>query len=500
MKKMNIILDETTILNFPFLWKLVLRYYRISFVIPVLGALLALQYYISQNSIYTASQSFKNIADEADSPTNAIAKLLGENTNRLSTSEVIGMVQGADFISRVSANVVDHPKFEFLNFNGLGVKNLKTQHEMFGFCKQDHECLVNEVQKVIGQFFEIEHDHLVENRFYLKVKMLDRMTAVTVLKIVAEQLELERLRTIKHFIQVQQRISDELIHKKKEELNNIEISSLKDESNRVFSDLEAIKLKVASAGKILEIKKYELNKAEATLKQTENISQGNGMQDEKEQYNQYITVKKRVTELVQDIHALELNQELLSEQDHSILKELKRELRKKRKELKNFKNIGRGVANIDEFLESKDRGSNFTEFDLEVIKREYKKIFAEYTSLEEQKNELVQKKIKLDHKHEELRPAFEYLKLLESKTIQLKLVESTIVSDLVFDKHVANVAAFKRATKEKVSLFAILLILFCMFVCLLVRYMTDSRIYDEYELSRNFEDLEIIGNTPDFHQ
>jgi hypothetical protein len=40
---------------------------------------------------------------------------------------------------------------------------------------------------------------------------------------------------------------------------------------------------------------------------------------------------------------------------------------------------------------------------------------------------------------------------------------------------------------------------FLLLFVVILRYIFDGRIYDEYELKNNFEDLEIIGNTPDFH-
>ena len=105
----------------------------------------------------------------------------------------------------------------------------------------------------------------------------------------------------------------------------------------------------------------------------------------------------------------------------------------------------------------------------------------------------------VETKFEEYKPSFEYLKLLEGKLVQIRLIESTVVSDIVFDNNASPVVGLKRSTKMKVFIVCTGFGIFLAFVYLIARYLLDSKIYDEDELKSNFNDLEIIGNTPDFN-
>ena len=123
MKKLNVILDETTIINFSFFRKLIRRYYLICSIIPLLVIGFSYSFYNSQNIIFMQSKSFKNVSNDADSPTIAIAKIIGESQEGVDASEIIGMTQSLDFIKKLATDIYESGKYLSFNYNSLNSKN-----------------------------------------------------------------------------------------------------------------------------------------------------------------------------------------------------------------------------------------------------------------------------------------------------------------------------------------------------------------------------------------
>ena len=82
MKKLNIVLNETSIINFPFLWKLVKRYKFLSITVPVIAAIYSTSVFLGQNTIYSGEVGFKYINEGSNSPTSMIFSMLGEKKRR----------------------------------------------------------------------------------------------------------------------------------------------------------------------------------------------------------------------------------------------------------------------------------------------------------------------------------------------------------------------------------------------------------------------------------
>ena len=77
-------------------------------------------------------------------------------------------------------------------------------------------------------------------------------------------------------------------------------------------------------------------------------------------------------------------------------------------------------------------------------------------------------------------------------------MNSTVVSDLKFEHELGPKIVFKSLSKVKSFLYSIVLSLFLVLMVIILLYLLDDKIYDKYELERTFEDLSVIGNTPDF--
>jgi hypothetical protein len=99
-----------------------------------------------------------------------------------------------------------------------------------------------------------------------------------------------------------------------------------------------------------------------------------------------------------------------------------------------------------------------------------------------------------------LNPDKEYLKLLESKVVSLKLVENTITSDLEFESVNPIPSSFLRNSLGKIFMFSIVGSMFLVLVLVVIIYLFDDKIYDENELALAFQELKVIGQTPKFDQ
>ena len=106
MKKLNVILHETTIIDFPFVWKMILRYKGISFIIPLIVLIASAVYYNGQNDIYQRRKYFKNLTADVNNTSSAIASVLGEKTSSLTESEIMGLVSSLDFQQDFSERIL----------------------------------------------------------------------------------------------------------------------------------------------------------------------------------------------------------------------------------------------------------------------------------------------------------------------------------------------------------------------------------------------------------
>lgn len=499
MKKINIILDETTILNFPFIWKLVKRYYKTAAILSVIPFVIGGIYHFKQLMIFSTSISFKSLTNETESPTSAIASLLGEKTNTLAPEELIAIGHGSDFLFKLANRVYQDENFSKLVLGPLNAETYHSTEEILRPCKGNEDCIKRLLGGTLAGFYSMVQDRFVDNKINITVRTLDPYTSSVLLRHISEQMTDERILMIKHFLSSQKNISEDLIEKKKQELKDVNIEKLVENKSILSKELFEVERRFEQLSRVYEDKKFQLSKAEITLNQTNKAISRSMDTAERSRLEKIETLKNRISEIENDISALELNREKFSKQDKSIIDQLKKELSSKITQLHKLGGAARTLSSQDEFISSKDKSSNFTEFEYGILKKEFEKIEKEYLKLQEKKREVAKNMQAVETKFEEYKPSFEYLKLLEGKLVQIRLIESTVVSDIVFDNNASPVVGLKRSTKMKVFIVCTGFGIFLAFVYLIARYLLDSKIYDEDELKSNFNDLEIIGNTPDFN-
>ena len=499
MKNLGILLDDKTIINFSFFFKLLKRYYLITTLSPILILGIGAYIYKTQNDVYMIATGMKIKPDAVGSEqsSKSLTSILGAEEKTLSVAEVLSMGKTIDFKQRVAEQIYNHQYFDRFNFNQLKSKSMKTNDQLFAACDRNKKCIVDGIRDKIGAYVEITMDSAVANKFKISVKTLDAFTSRELLDIVVKELKKSREKALQSSMNEQVKITKDLIEKKKLELENVNFIDLEDMLKKKEKELAAIDNSIRSYNRVLMNQKLQLNKAKLTVEETNIAINSDLNQKEKVKYQKYVELREQIDQLRDDLNALELAGGS-SDQDKLIIQQVRVELRSKERELASIGSVRRQFSNVEKFKETKDKSSDFDNFNYKVLQGQIKKTQDELDKLLADKQKIEQERFFFEDKMKTLKPSFAYLKLLEDKLVQLELVKWTIVIDLEFDENIGNMRRFKRTTIGKIAIFSSLLSFFVIFLGILTRYIFDNRVYDEYEISRNFKGLDIIGNTPEF--
>lgn len=499
MKRVNILLDETTIINIPFFMKLVKRYIYITVLTPVLAFVIASVLYMGQKIIYTSQINFKLMSEETNSASGAIASLLGEKKAVISPEEVVASVRSIDFIQELSEKIVERDDFTKLDFDNYVSKKHLSNVDIFGPCFDDQKCKILTLRSRLSGLYIVSADRQVDNRFTVVVKTADPYTTKILLNELRNLMQSKRIKEIKRKLIEQYKITKSLIDEKKSGATLVDSSRQLNEVERAKLAMESIVSKLSALSSVYESKKLELSQAEMRMNKTDEIyKQFESSLSVNNFSTKYKELQKSVKDTRSDIADLEVTMKNPSKQDLAVISKLKEELKAKERELLAFQK-NRSIASNNGDDKGTSMSPNQARFKYDILKGQVTKLAMDHSKILKEKEIISNKLLDMKLKFEQLRPSNEYLKLLEQKLLQLKLLESTIVSDFVFDKFASPVFNYKRTSLSKVSFFGVFLSIFFLIVAITVSYMLDGRIYDEYELKKKFSDLEVIGKTPDFY-
>lgn len=498
MKKLNVILHETTIINFPFFWKLMVRYKLFSIAIPLIVISYSTYFYKSQNDIHVQKVYFKNRATDSEGPTSAISSVLGEKSNVLTESEIVGIIKSLDFQKAYTKAIYEHPEFLDLNLAGLSSKVAFQMEDYIKTCNGNESCILPRLRGRLFGFMSIKPDPVVTNKFFLQINTLDPKTTRVLLEVASVKIMENRVDTIKHHIEEQIKLSRELADSKRAEIESVNLLKLKEEQVKLKSDIAELTQKIASYDQYYQKLKLDLAMVETQVDETKKVSNKDVETDKILSVQKRKRLEEQIKKYERDIGAIRSVADTLSTQDQEIVDQLENELSKAKSDLKNMGDKGRKVSSVQSFIQKKEGESNFTEFNYRVLKEQYKKSKSDLDKMIKDREVKVDKLTEVTNKIEEYKPSFEYLKLLEEKNIQLSLLNSTVVSDLVFENELSAPGSFKKTSRSKVILFSLTTSFFILSVFIFSFYLLDDRIYDQQELEKSFDDLTIIGNTPDF--
>ncbi len=500
MKKLSYLLDSTTIINFPFVWKLLLRYWKSSAFITILIFSISAVFYLSQSELYTTTVKFSDMNAKADPTMMAMGSLTGaKSLGGNNSADIVGLRHSRDFTQTIAERLFRNPFFYSLNFGkSLIDVNKKSGASIYRGCLGNRNCVVDTVAKIVPQFYVMIDSERTNTNYVLQVQAADKRTAMILLEEIKQALHATRVAFLKGALEGQRKVTSEMLEQNKKSL--LDLNYDKKLENKALLDNQLLQLEsqIDSQNKIVIEHQNNLSRMEAKVKGTrdalkKDIDYSDLSSDKKRQ-----SLEAKIESLTNDIHALEAAEGGTTAKDDGIIAKLRQELKDVQRQLQSIKRDRHSLVSTDRFMKNTEQSMDVSEFDYKVYKKHLEKANGVLDEMISQKKELTEAQLKLQEEMEKIRPTIEFVKALESKLLHVKLMEETVTTDLRFDTFSTPPDNSKRL--GKVLLFAYTMMLWSLVVMgyLVTRYLIDDRIYDEDDLRKFVGDVPIIGETPKF--
>ena len=495
MTKLNVILNDKTILNFSYLTVLLKRYLLISILTPLIVITGSVAYYLSQNDMQLASSSFEYSPNSGNTATEAIGELLGQQTNRLTPDEILTIGINPEFISGLAARVFEDEKFSTLNFNSTRSKDEKTFDDFFGHCQAERDCILRSLRSKLPGFYSINFDERFKHRFILSVTTLDRVTSNVILGHVKDEIVHSRKIGLTSYISTQEKLTKKLMEKQEATLENVNFASLEVEKKSLYADKVHLNSQISSSYNRLSTNKVKMEYMLGKLKVLTGRKKAKKGTLKEESVK---VIVSKIDKLKKDIAALESSTINFDKKNNEIIKELRRELKTRQRKLASYGDVSVYSQDVQRFDDGLRKSKRELKLEYNIAKKQYNEIKKDHDELVISKKILEEKIRDVELKIKKYAPEVEYSRKLNNKLVQLQLLNNTVVPDIKFSKDSDFFNTVKRVEKTKVILFTVIFSLFMVLCLVLVRFLLDTRIYDTEELMATFDGLEIIGNTPEF--
>lgn len=498
LRKLNALLHDVTLIDFVFLARLTKRYKSISMLAVVVFLSVSSYLYFSQTTIHSKKVFFRINSQEESSSSRKIDELVGDVADSfVNQNEVKAMTSNFKFINLLAEKIVDSQNFNELDFNNPKSNSMKSKESVFAACK-DRLCRVKVLESIIPGLYDIESE-IGTGRFILTVTSRSPLTTNDFINYFIIAMKENRLNTILEDYDKKIAHTEELIEISRKDID------IKGGFDKVatLDSLEAIidrqheKMKDIIFRLNGEI--HQNHYQEIRLKTAE-VTAGKSIDGEnKNDFEYYQSVSKNITKLKQNIESIRsIPVPSRSPTDNLILGQLEAELKASESELQSLGKIKRNVAHDQKFIDSQINNQTDYEFDYKITQQKLRKLQDESNKAKLELDKLLTDKAKLDNELLTLKPDLEYLKMLESKMVNLRMLKSGARSNIAFEDYGPEVSSFKRNTLVKIVIFSLLIVGFFLFLTLIGIYLYDDRIYDEHEFAKCYEDLKIIGVAPTF--
>lgn len=495
MEKLNNLLDETTILNFRLLWKLVGRYRTHLTVAFFLFVGLFSYSYFSQPIIFSVSVPLKTI--EKHTVSSDLSSLLPvENTSIVSLNELNVSFGSYAFIKNLASDVIDSPVFSRLNYGAINTGKNLFGYEIKKTCQNERTCMVDTLTNHLGMMYAIEQGQ-TENRFVLVVSGLDEKSVLELSQILIKTIEKNRIETRRYLVTKEIESVDNLIKESRGIITELDGFNLLEENEKVQAEMTDLREKTRSLQASINAETSTLSALEArVLENKKNIEKVSKV--DRLTRVQDSTLRSRIDEVRQNIASLSSVPEASrSDSDRVILANLNDELKKLESKISNsFTDNEKRFS--DEFGKQQEMNEKTFEFEYSVAKNKILKLTKEYEEARLKLDEVSKDKISKDATITKLKGDLEFLKNLETKQMSLKLMSSTMTSDLVFEDVAKRAREFRRSSVVKIFLFCFFIVAFLYMISIVVRYFLDDKIYSEDDLKNHFKNLDFIGEVPSF--
>lgn len=499
MQKAVILFDEKTIINLPFIFSLLKRYKLLLALLPV-GIFCTVFYYkTTQHPIYGLDVSFStNLRSQAGGEqTNPMAFFYGSANTYLSRNDILAIVNSYDFLDIYARKVFAHADFERLNFNSIYVKKEKPSSELFKECSSD-DCRLQFLKELLPGFYNIDTG-IADFRYILKVNTLDSLTTQVLTELIIVSIIEYRTHILKKDAQGQISSFLSLMENGRKEIKEKGGQNILEQKENVESRIIEYKDLLKSNTTNLSAEKRNIDSLEIQLSQ--NVELLNNHYDPKERkvYDNYKNIQQRLSLISATTGGLlSKTDDQLTTEDRNILLQLQDEERTLRSEMVKLGSFRKYIIGYEGLSSGKENAYAGTEFEHKVALRRYQKLKAEGIHLQSELEKYVQEKINIDQVILKVGPELASIRQLEEKIVGLRLLLSTIVSDVSFEKYEKQPNKFSRTELVQIILFSCIYNFMIFFILNIAFFLFDDRIYSENELKSYFKEYEVIGHSPDF--
>jgi len=495
LEKFNQLLDETTILNFQLLAKLANRY-RIHLSVCLVSFLsLFLFKYYSQPIIFSVSVPFKVVAKHTVS-TDFTTLMPTENTSSVTISELSVAFSSYSFVKSLASSIAQDPDFEKLNFGTLAKGNKNTGATIKANCKLVPDCVVDNLTAVLGGFYSVEQG-LTESRYVLNVSATDAFTVQHFVFHLTKMIDRNRIESKQYLLTKEIDSITKLMTESRMYLKKMNGFEVLDENERTSLSIHDLKERMRNIQ--ANINSEHSNIALLEAKAAQNKFSVNRMvaSDRAAKINTKV-FQTKIDEIRQNISSILIVPEnLRTPTDRAILSEMQVQLKALEKKFPPD-NIYRDIELDDAFAETQRGVVRTLEFELGVARSRKKKMEESYEISKIELERLQKNKMETDNLINKLKADLEFLKNLESKQMSLKLLSSTMTSDLAFEDFSKGVSEYRRSSVGKIFLFSFITMFAIYFLSLVLRFLIDDRIYSEDDLKSHFGKLDFLGEIPRF--
>lgn len=504
-EKINRLIDESTLINVPLMFKLLVRYKFLTFI-TIISCLYASFYlYNKQSEVYWSSIRFSNLQEKSSSPIDAVSAALGSDIKDRGMSsslaeEVRALRLSMDFTINITKKLMQDSYFNQMNLNPTNkktekfiVSNIKEE------CEQEEACVMDTVVGLIPGFYSIEDPERTGLNFVLEVGTADKKTTEILLDVVAKAISASRFDAIRMTYIKQKKSAEELVEEEREVLKKMDYIGLVKKKEILKDEIGNLQYEIQTHNKLFMENQSLLSIAEARVQKGNRLIKSGvdrkGLNvDKKRRF-----LKSKIENLSKDINALELIRISHSTKEVEILNSLKKELRKSERSLKKLGNV-RSISSLDDFVKKSKDAIEESEFNYKVYKGYSDKAKMKRKALMEKNSFLVDSFLSTKTKLEQIKPSVEFLKALEGKVIQLKLLEITSTSDLKFDNYATSPVKTKKISRLMLFVYSFFFVSFSLLTVLCARFLFDGNVYDEDDLKRMFPHIEVLGIAPKFEE
>lgn len=495
MYKLNLLLNENTLINFKLVRKLILRY-RSHFFVSFFGFLgIFLVNYYYQPIRYSVNVSMQATSTHVVS--RDLSSLLpNENASVLNVGELKLSFGSLKFLKNYAKAVSENENFAILNFGLIGKRHNLTGREIKFSCRGRMECIVEKIAGVLQGSFNVEQS-VIDNRFTLTITANDKKSAEILTPILLKVVEENRIGVKQALVFKEIKNVSDLIEESRTMIQKMDGYTALENQEKLQNDITDAKEKIKLIQFAINSETANVSNLESRLNENKKTT-SKKLIGSRENLEHLKKKQNRLLEIRQNISILSnVYEENRSEADREIIKQLKRELKALTRELPNEVEQ-KSLEGKQSFMDGQAEKSRDFEFEYVVAKNKLETLKQNYEDTRKELDAYLQEKIANEGKVIGMKSDLEFLKNLENKLMSLRLLSATLTSDLFIEESIPNARGYRQATILKIFLFSISIAIFLYFTSLILRYLSDDTLYDVEEIHSRLGNLDFLGEAPRF--